>query len=187
MPAARVPVLWICGPPGAGKTTAGWAVYSALAADGVAVAYPDIDQFGMCYPEPAADPGRHRRKTVNLDAVIAGYAAAGTRCVVVSGVTDPSAVPMRARRRRPRSPCAIRRLQAGNGRVGWPVATDRSQAPVRPDLPAPDLPAPDLAALPPAPVGGEVLLICGATATGKSAAGFDVYQREQRAGRSAAC
>ena len=89
MAAARVPVLWISGPPGAGKTTAGWAVYSALRRAGTAAGYADIDQLGMCYPEPASDPGRHRLKAANLDAVIAGYAAAGARCVVVSGVTGP--------------------------------------------------------------------------------------------------
>jgi uncharacterized protein YhfF len=29
----------------------------------------DIDQLGMCYPEPASDPGRHRMKARNLGAV----------------------------------------------------------------------------------------------------------------------
>src|SRR5262249_11138957 len=49
----------------------------------------DIDQLGICYPEPASDPGRHRMKAQNLGAVVANYRAAGARCVIVSGVIDP--------------------------------------------------------------------------------------------------
>ncbi|MEU2615301.1 hypothetical protein ABZ570_27535 [Micromonospora sp. NPDC007271] len=83
-----VPVLWLCGPPGVGKTAVGWDIYSALIRSGVQTGYVDVDQLGMCYPEPAGDPGRHRMKTRNLNGVIAGYRAAGARCVVVSGVVD---------------------------------------------------------------------------------------------------
>ena len=52
--------------------------------------FADIDQLGMCYPEPLADPGRHRMKAQNVGAVITSYRAAGARCVVVSGVVDPA-------------------------------------------------------------------------------------------------
>lgn len=84
-----LPVLWLCGPPGAGKTAVGWQIYSDLTATGVAAGYVDIDQLGMCYPERASDPGRHRLQAGNLGPVVARYAAAGARCVVVSGVVDP--------------------------------------------------------------------------------------------------
>ncbi|MCW3814365.1 AAA family ATPase [Micromonospora sp. DR5-3] len=83
-----VPVLWLCGPPGVGKTAVGWEIYTELIRSGVRTGYVDVDQLGMCYPEPAGDPGRHRMKARNLNAVIAGYRAAGARCVVVSGVVD---------------------------------------------------------------------------------------------------
>jgi chloramphenicol 3-O-phosphotransferase len=43
----------------------------------------------MCYPERADDPGRYRLQTRNLATVVAGFRAAGARCVVVSGVLDP--------------------------------------------------------------------------------------------------
>jgi broad-specificity NMP kinase len=86
---AQMPVLWLCGPPGVGKTTAAWEIYSRLAEAGARVGYVDIDQLGMCYPEPASDPGRYRLQADNLTAVMAGYRAAGARCVVVSGVVDP--------------------------------------------------------------------------------------------------
>ena len=86
-----IPVLWLCGPPGVGKSTVGWAIYSQLVQSGLQTAYVDIDQLGICYPAPAADPGRHRMKARNLGGVLANFRAAGARCLVVSGVVDPSA------------------------------------------------------------------------------------------------
>ncbi|MFB9240052.1 hypothetical protein ACFFWC_31770 [Plantactinospora siamensis] len=75
-------------PAGVGKTAVGWEIYSQLVRSGVQTGYVDIDQLGMCFPEAAADPGRHRMKARNLAGVVAGYRAAGARCVVVSGVVD---------------------------------------------------------------------------------------------------
>lgn len=86
---ATIPVLWLCGAGGAGKTTVGWDIFSGLDAMGIAAAYVDIDQLGMCYPEVPSDPGRYRLKTQNLAAVVRNYQLAGARCVVVSGITDP--------------------------------------------------------------------------------------------------
>ncbi|MEJ3745690.1 AAA family ATPase [Actinomycetes bacterium KLBMP 9797] len=92
-----IPVLWLCGPPGVGKTTVAWELFGQLTAAGVRTGYVDIDQLGICYlppsagdeyPEPAADPGRHRLKTRNLGAVVRNFHAAGARCVIVSGVVD---------------------------------------------------------------------------------------------------
>lgn len=83
-------MLLMCGPPGVGKTTVAWEIYTELAHSGVEVGYVDIDQLGMCYPEPEGDPGRYRMAAENLGAVVAGYRAAGARAVVVSGVVDPA-------------------------------------------------------------------------------------------------
>jgi adenylylsulfate kinase-like enzyme len=84
-----IPVLWLCGPPGVGKSTVGWEIFAQLTEAGIEAGYVDIDQLGMCYPERASDPGRHRMKAQNLGAVVANYRAAGARCVIVSGVVDP--------------------------------------------------------------------------------------------------
>lgn len=84
------PVLWLCGPPGVGKTTAAWEMYSHLIRAGIESSFVDVDQLGICYPEPAGDPGRHRMKARNVDAVVAGFRAAGARCLIVSGVVDPA-------------------------------------------------------------------------------------------------
>jgi len=54
----RVPVLWISGPPGAGKSTVSWQLFTDLARAGPHVAFADTDQFCMCYPAPPGDPDR---------------------------------------------------------------------------------------------------------------------------------
>ena len=106
-----IPVLWLCGPPGIGKSTIGWEIFTQLIQAGIAVGYVDIDQLGICYPEPASDPGRHRLKAQNLGAVVANYRAAGARCVIVSGVVDPGrGVPADLI---PRAVITVCRLRAG--------------------------------------------------------------------------
>ncbi|MFD2415357.1 AAA family ATPase [Amycolatopsis pigmentata] len=84
-----IPVLWLCGPPGVGKTSVAWRIRARLRQGRVAAAYVDIDQLGMCYPERDSDRGRHRLKVRNLASVVANVAARGATCVVVSGVVDP--------------------------------------------------------------------------------------------------
>lgn len=90
MTSEKLALLWLCGPPGSGKTTVGFQLYSQLVEAGVPVGYVDIDQLGMCLTESPTDPHRDRLKARNLRAVVAGYQAGGARCVVVSGVVDPS-------------------------------------------------------------------------------------------------
>lgn len=85
MSSEHLPVLWIWGPPGVGKTTVGWQIRSELAAAGVTAGYVDIDQLGMSEPAPADDPHRYRLKAENLAAVIPNYRAAGAQIMVVSG------------------------------------------------------------------------------------------------------
>ena len=51
-----VPVLWLCGPSGVGKSTVGWAIFDQLSRTGVRSAFLDLDQVGLCYPAPADDP-----------------------------------------------------------------------------------------------------------------------------------
>jgi predicted ABC-type ATPase len=86
-----VPVLWITGPAGVGKSTVSWQLFTELAEAGVPVAFADGDQFCMCYPAPPGDPGRERIKAQNVGALIPRYRAAGAACVIVNGVVDPLA------------------------------------------------------------------------------------------------
>jgi hypothetical protein len=55
-------VLWLCGPPGAGKSAVGWALYAGLERSGAPAAFADIDQLGICLPAPPDDPQRHHVK-----------------------------------------------------------------------------------------------------------------------------
>jgi adenylylsulfate kinase-like enzyme len=85
-----IPVLWICGPAGVGKSTVSWRLYSELASAGVHVAFADSDQLCMCYPAPPEDPSRQHLKALNVGAMIPNLRSAGARCVIVNGVLSPA-------------------------------------------------------------------------------------------------
>lgn len=82
------PVLWICGPSGVGKSSAGYELFDQLTKTGTPSAYVDMDQIGLSYPVPAGDPRNHRLRSRALDHVCAGFRAAGAQCLVVSGLAD---------------------------------------------------------------------------------------------------
>jgi hypothetical protein len=86
----RVPVLWITGPAGVGKSAVSWQLFTELASSGTPTAFADADQLCMCYPAPPGDPGRDRIRARNAGVVIGNYRAAGARRVIVNGVVDPS-------------------------------------------------------------------------------------------------
>jgi RecA/RadA recombinase len=86
----RLPVLWLCGPAGVGKSTASWQLYTELAAAGAHIAFADSDQLCMCYPAPPADPGRQHVKALNTGALVENFREAGAQCLVVNGVLGPA-------------------------------------------------------------------------------------------------
>lgn len=225
-------MLWLCGPPGVGKTTAAWEIFCQLTRAQVPAGYADIDQLGMCYPEPATDPGRHRMKARNLAAVAANFQSAGARCLVVSGVADPhTGVPTGLF---PHAALTLCRLRAGReelrrrftGRGGGEagLAEVLAEADIldaggvagecvdTSGLPAAEVARlvrercggwPVLTAAPAAGQeacgtqeaggthdtggpGGRILLLCGVTGAGKSAAGFEIHLRCQRGGHTCA-
>ena len=230
----RLSALWLCGPPGAGKSAAGWTLYAGLARSGARAGFVDVDQLGMCLPAPPGDPERYRLKVRNLSAVAGNFRAAGCAAVVASGDLGPSqaispgtiagaslticrlrAAPDELRRRltsRHEGPDfladALRRAEnldrssfadacvdtdgltvAEVARLvrercgGWPPGRAAPRA-----CDAAPAPAADVAPAPPptAGVGGDVLLVCGATGVGKSEAGYEIYLRQSRAGVPAA-
>jgi hypothetical protein len=83
-----VPVLWLSGTSGVGKSAVGWRIFSDLERSGIATAYVDADQLGLCHPAPAHDPHHHAVKAGNLAAVWSTFRAAGARCLVLSGIVD---------------------------------------------------------------------------------------------------
>ncbi len=88
MVSGPVPLLWLCGPSGVGKTTVGWEIFTQVDAAGFTTCYLDIDQVGLCYPAPADDPDNHRIKRRNLGATWPTFRATGAQCLVVSGIVE---------------------------------------------------------------------------------------------------
>ena len=84
----QLPVLWITGPAGVGKSTVSWQIFTELARTGMHVAFADADQLGICHPASRGDPGRERVKAQNLGALVPRYRAAGVCCVISNGVLD---------------------------------------------------------------------------------------------------
>jgi broad-specificity NMP kinase len=88
-----VPVLWITGPPGVGKSTVSWRLFADLAASGTrtasCTAFADADQLCMCYPAPSDDPGRDVIRARNAGILIRNFQAAGVRRVIINGYVDP--------------------------------------------------------------------------------------------------
>jgi adenylylsulfate kinase-like enzyme len=85
-----MPVLWLCGPAGVGKSTVSWQLFTELAAAGVRTAFADTDQYCMCYPAPAGDPDRNYVKALNVGSVIPSFRMSGAQCLIANGVLDPA-------------------------------------------------------------------------------------------------
>src|ERR1700730_2699533 len=83
-----IPVLWLSGPTGVGKTAVALEIYRRLQSAGADPAYVDVDQLGMCYPTRTDDPDRHTLKARNVAALRANFTASGARTLIVSGPVD---------------------------------------------------------------------------------------------------
>ncbi|MFI6078793.1 hypothetical protein ACIA5C_45505 [Actinoplanes sp. NPDC051343] len=213
-----LPTLWLYGTAAVGKTTAAWRLFRELPGP---VGFVDIDQIGMCYgpptaedraPEPAYDPGRHRMKARNLDAVAANFRASGVAGLIVPGVADPvrgpavvdlpnvdlTAVRLRA------DAVELRRRMSRRGRPADELAELVAYADALDRLPGRCLDTTGLdeptvvdriraliALWPGPPVAGgafatchlpgTIIWVCGPTAAGKSAVGWQVYRQLREA------
>jgi len=84
-----VPVLWITGPPGVGKSTVSWQLFTDLAASGTRTAFADADQLCMCYPASPDDPGRDVIRARSAGVLIRNFQYAGARRVIINGCVNP--------------------------------------------------------------------------------------------------
>ncbi len=107
------PALWICGSRGSGKSSVGFDVAVRVMMGGIKAAYVDLDQIGFTRPVPADDPDNHRIKARNLGAMWPVFAAAGARCLVVSGGVDSRSVIDAYATRLPGLTMTVCRLHAG--------------------------------------------------------------------------
>ena len=177
----RVPVLWISGPPGTGKSTVSWQLFTDLARAGTHVAFADTDQFCICYPAPPGDPDREVIRVRNAGALVSRFRAAGAQCVIANGVLGP--VRDLLPELMPQAEVTICRLGADRGELvrercrDWPGFSGSLSPPGREDGADRDFAAEG--------ADGEILLICGPTGVGKSTIGFQLYRRYLHDGRTA--
>jgi len=117
-----IPVLWLCGPSGVGKSSVGFALFEQISKTTTAAAYVDLDQLGICYPAPGDDPGNHRLKARNLGDLWPGLRSAGAQCLVVSGVVDDAEEVRRHARMLPGAALTVCRLRVGDDELRARIA-----------------------------------------------------------------
>lgn len=83
-----VPVLFITGPVGVGKTTVAYEAGTLLAAAGVPHAVVDLDALAAAYPRPVDDGFNTRLAYRNLAAVWTNDAAAGAERLILAAVLE---------------------------------------------------------------------------------------------------
>lgn len=207
-----LPVLWLCGPPGVGKSTVAWDLFTGLPGAG----HVDIDQLGMCYPTIPADPDRTVLQARVLGRLVANFQAAGASRLIVSGYVDSvrgvhTGYLTRAALTVLRMRCdqsELRRRLADRARPGEDrelilreaEALDHGALPY-PCLDTTGRTAAEVLAIvrdrwPVCPVGqpdawpdpvsapGEIVWLCDPAAVGKSTIGWEVAERSRRAGHT---
>lgn len=80
-----IPVLWVVGSIGTGKSDTSFHVFSRLFRAGTHVARLDLDEVGMCHPAPVDDPENHRVKAEAMGAAWSVFERHGATCFVISG------------------------------------------------------------------------------------------------------
>ena len=123
MPDERLSLLWLCGPPGVGKSAVGWTLYAALARSGARAGFIDIDQLGMCLPALPGDPEPYGLKERNLSALSGNFRAADCDAIVLSGDLGPS--PGISTETVPGSSLTICRLRASLDELGRRLVSRR--------------------------------------------------------------
>ncbi|SED82592.1 hypothetical protein [Jiangella alba] len=136
------PGLWVCGPRGVGKSTAGFALFLDVLRSGVPAGYVDLAQIGFLRPAAPDDPDGHRLRACNLAGVWAAYRAAGAHCLVISGDADQPTI-ARYAAAVPDVALAVCRLRAE-------PATLRQRLRLRGEGRGPAIPGDELRGLPPA-------------------------------------
>jgi hypothetical protein len=87
-PPSRVPILWLYGADAVGKSTIAWEIYTCLTSRSVPTAHIDTDYLGFCSPQFS---DRARLVELNVAAMWPNFAAAGARCLIVSGIVISAA------------------------------------------------------------------------------------------------
>ncbi|MEV6039777.1 adenylyl-sulfate kinase [Nonomuraea sp. NPDC052116] len=203
----RLPLLWLCGPSGVGKSTVGWEVFDQLSRSGVRTAFIDGDQISMCHPLP--EGGTHPVRARHLAAMWPNFRREGAQCVVLSGFVFTDEEVGRYTRLLPDAALTLCRLRVGPAELkerflarGWrpdlvEQAIADAEALERTDfadvcVDTDGLSIAEAARTVLARAGGwplarvPVLWFSGATAVGKSTVAYEVFSRLIRSGVPAA-
>jgi hypothetical protein len=81
----HVPILWIIGSVGTGKSATSYLLFDRQFRAGNHVARLDLDEIGNCHPAPDDDPENHRVKAAAMAAAWSVYEVHGATRFVVSG------------------------------------------------------------------------------------------------------
>ena len=112
MDAVAVPVLYVTGPVGVGKSTVATEAGALLERVGVPHAVVDYDAIACSFPRPADDGFNFRIAHKNLAALWANYHAAGATHLIVAGVLESRAELDALREAVPGSEITVVRLRA---------------------------------------------------------------------------
>ena len=110
---SQVPVLFLSGPPGVGKTTVG-EMFDQLIRQGYRPALVDVDLLGACWPVPDDDPYNDRLKALNLGSSRHNFHTAGARCLIATGVVEAAATVRLYASAVPGAVSTVCRLRAGH-------------------------------------------------------------------------
>ncbi|WP_067169990.1 hypothetical protein [Microtetraspora niveoalba] len=81
-----LPLLWLSGPTGVGKSTVGWEVFEQLSRSGITTAFVDADQISLCHPMPEGTT--HRVRARSLAAMWPHFQHEGLQCLILAGFVD---------------------------------------------------------------------------------------------------
>jgi adenylylsulfate kinase len=112
MACMRVPVLFITGPAGVGKSTVALEASVLLRDQGIPHAVIDIDTLARFYPVPADDPYRTRLALQNLGAIWPNFVAVGAQRLILPRVLEDRSSLDDFRRAVPGAEFTIVRLRA---------------------------------------------------------------------------
>lgn len=88
MSSTRLPVLWLCGPWGVGKTSTAWELFRQFDEAGTPIGFVELDAISICFPAPDDDPSNDRLRTANLGAIGSTYQALGARGLILTGPAE---------------------------------------------------------------------------------------------------
>jgi chloramphenicol 3-O-phosphotransferase len=107
------PILWVCGPTGVGKSTAGFDVFLRHVLNaGIAGAFVDLDQIGFYRPAAAAGGIDHAMRAGILAEMWRTFRAAGAECLTVVGPAGNAAAITAYARALPAATFTVCRLHA---------------------------------------------------------------------------